>query len=44
MSKVQENSTGRTRDPITKGIPRYDEISQMISEYGWRTHGRHTGS
>ena len=39
MSKVQENSTARTRDPITKGIPRYDEISQTISDYGWRLMG-----
>ena len=39
MSKVQVNSTARTRDPITKGIPRYDEISQTISDYGWRLVG-----
>jgi hypothetical protein len=35
MSKVQEKLTARTRSPMTKDDPFYDEISQVISEHGW---------
>jgi hypothetical protein len=35
MSKLQENLTARTRSPMTKDDPFYDEISQVISDHGW---------
>ena len=39
MMKPQSTLITRTRSPLTTDIPRYDEISQTIRDYGWRLMG-----